>query len=138
MQHVDGSPKSADAGPRRDRAADAQSCDRRSHAHYFTGGAGGAARPGTIGSTRSASPDSTPDAGTAAVSAASTSEHTRGYWPRDVVDASGFALVMGNLTPWGPEASPQAIRASFDKPGLRLIPAHDQKLAAARRAGDGA
>ena len=43
---------------------------------------------------------------------------------------------MGNLTPWGPEASPQAIRASFDKPGLRLIPAHDQKLAAARRAGD--
>ena len=34
---------------------------------YFVAGAGGAARPGTIGSTRSASPDSTPDAGTAAV-----------------------------------------------------------------------
>ena len=61
----------------------------------------------------------------------------RGYWPRDVVDASGFWNVIGNLTPWKPDASLETIRALFDRPGQRLIPRCDDEIAAARRAASG-
>jgi hypothetical protein len=59
-----------------------------------------------------------------------------GFRPRELIDASGFPLIMGSLKPWQADAPLQAIAEAWTNPGLRLLPHYDRELASARAAGD--
>ncbi len=59
-----------------------------------------------------------------------------GLRPRQWMDPSGFAVLMGNLPRWSADDSLEQIARVWDRPGLPLIAATEKPLDSARRAGD--
>jgi hypothetical protein len=59
-----------------------------------------------------------------------------GFRPREMIDASGFWLVMSNLDPWTPTATLENVRDSFRNTAIRLRAWCDDQVAAARQAHD--